>query len=319
MGRKVIDPRTDKADFADLCRIAAGAMASDNPALLAILEKDYWVTRVLCAIADEHAGDVVFKGGTSLSKGWGLTQRFSEDIDLVVDPDTRGQAARDSLLKSMALKVAERCSLPLTLRQSSKGVHRAVTYAFDAIWAGGETMQPSVLLEMGTRSVLVPQSALTLSTLLARAVPTAAAELPSCELPVLGAERTFVEKLFVIHSSLICHLEEPETRSLARVGRHYYDVERLLADATVHASVGTATFWGMANDCNERSLKDFPKLHRAPADLNFAESPALFPDETTRATLAREYERDQVLFFGDPPPFDEVLGNLLAIRSKLTP
>ena len=58
----MIDPRTDKGDFADLCRVAAGAMGSDNPALLAILEKDYWVTRALAAIAGSHAENVVFKG-----------------------------------------------------------------------------------------------------------------------------------------------------------------------------------------------------------------------------------------------------------------
>jgi len=315
----VIDPRTDKAAFADLCRVAADALASGNPALLAILEKDYWVTRVLCAIADEHAGTVVFKGGTSLSKGWGFTQRFSEDIDMAVDPGPRGEAARDSLLKSIAQNVAERCALPVTVLRSGKGVHRAVTYAFEAIWAGGEVLQPSVLLEMGMRSALVPRATRRLTTLLAGAVPAAAAELPSCELPVLGPDRTLVEKLFVIHSAVARHLEELDSVPLVRVGRHYYDVHRLLADPTVKDSVGTDTFWEMVADCHERSQQDFPKHHRAPVDLNFAESVALFPDDTTRVELTREYEHDRALFFGDSPPFDDILAMLAAIRSRLRP
>ena len=314
----MIDPRTAKGDFADLCRIAADAMGGDNPALLSILEKDYWVTRVLCAIAESHADHVVFKGGTSLSKGFGLTQRFSEDIDLAVNTGDRGEAARDTLLKAIAESVADICSLPITVRQSGKGVHRAVAYAFDAIWAGGELLQPSVLLEIGTRSALVPRTTRRLTTLLAAAVPTAAAELPSCELAVLGADRTFVEKLFVVHGFVTRYLEDAEARSLVRVGRHYYDVDRLLADDTVNASVGTPAFWEMVTDCDRRSQRDFARLHRAPVEFNFAESPALFPDATTRLALAREYERDRALFFGESPSFDDVLGSLVPIRVRLS-
>ena len=52
----------------------------------AIIEKDYFVTESL-RIIEQHAGDkVIFKGGTSLSKGWNLIQRFSEDIDIFLDP-----------------------------------------------------------------------------------------------------------------------------------------------------------------------------------------------------------------------------------------
>ena len=50
------------------------------------IEKDYWVTLVLRAIfSQSYGGHLVFKGGTSLSKGWNLIQRFSEDIDLAID------------------------------------------------------------------------------------------------------------------------------------------------------------------------------------------------------------------------------------------
>jgi hypothetical protein len=52
----------------------------------AIIEKDYYVTEVLRIIAATAGDKVIFKGGTSLSKGWNLIQRFSEDIDLFLDP-----------------------------------------------------------------------------------------------------------------------------------------------------------------------------------------------------------------------------------------
>ena len=50
------------------------------------IEKDYYVTEALRAIAQTSADKVIFKGGTSLSKGWNLIQRFSEDIDIFLDP-----------------------------------------------------------------------------------------------------------------------------------------------------------------------------------------------------------------------------------------
>src|SRR5258708_38513378 len=51
-----------------------------------IIEKDYYVTEALRIIASTYENQVIFKGGTSLSKGWNLIQRFSEDIDIFLDP-----------------------------------------------------------------------------------------------------------------------------------------------------------------------------------------------------------------------------------------
>jgi predicted nucleotidyltransferase component of viral defense system len=52
----------------------------------AIIEKDYYVTETLRVIATTSGDEVIFKGGTSLVKGWNLIQRFSEDIDIFLDP-----------------------------------------------------------------------------------------------------------------------------------------------------------------------------------------------------------------------------------------
>jgi hypothetical protein len=81
----------------------------------AIIEKDYYVTEALRAIADASGDKVIFKGGTSLSKGWNLIQRFSEDIDLFLDPqafkpplgkqgiDRELKRLRDAIVRNPAL------------------------------------------------------------------------------------------------------------------------------------------------------------------------------------------------------------------------
>ncbi len=52
----------------------------------AIIEKDYYVTEALRAIAGVASDKIIFKGGTSLSKGWNLIERFSEELDIFLDP-----------------------------------------------------------------------------------------------------------------------------------------------------------------------------------------------------------------------------------------
>src|SRR5262249_23492668 len=52
----------------------------------ALIEKDYHVTETLRVIASAVGDKIIFKGGTSLSKGWNLIQRFSEDVDIFLDP-----------------------------------------------------------------------------------------------------------------------------------------------------------------------------------------------------------------------------------------
>lgn len=71
----------DDSQFDDLLRV----VADDRHLALALVEKDYWVTHVLWGL-HEQGFDVWFKGGTSLSKGFGLIERFSEDLDVKVEP-----------------------------------------------------------------------------------------------------------------------------------------------------------------------------------------------------------------------------------------
>jgi predicted nucleotidyltransferase component of viral defense system len=79
------------------------------------VEKDYYVTEILRIVATGFGDKVMFKGGTSLSKGWGLITRFSEDIDLFVNPDRfdprPGKNKLDKILKGLAEDVAEHPAL----------------------------------------------------------------------------------------------------------------------------------------------------------------------------------------------------------------
>ncbi len=82
-------------EFPDLLRVVAGARGVG----LALVGKDYWVTHALWAL-HEQGFDVWFKGGTSLAKGFGLIERFSEDLDLKVEPGRQVDMPRVASWKS---------------------------------------------------------------------------------------------------------------------------------------------------------------------------------------------------------------------------
>src|SRR2546428_13436069 len=93
---------SELSDFNDLVRATAGDIGLPPGAV----EKDYYVVRALRALQDKLAGRFLFKGGTSLSKGWELIDRFSEDIDLLFRREHNGQSgetkAMDRLLGQAA-------------------------------------------------------------------------------------------------------------------------------------------------------------------------------------------------------------------------
>ena len=73
------------ADF-EQAMLRAAEHFRDRGLRPAIIEKDYYVTEALRIIAITAPDKIIFKGGTSLAKGWNLIQRFSEDIDIFLDP-----------------------------------------------------------------------------------------------------------------------------------------------------------------------------------------------------------------------------------------
>jgi len=124
----------------------------------AIIEKDYYVTEALRVIA-ENAGDtVIFKGGTSLSKGWDLIQRFSEDIDLFLDPRAfnppLGKNAINRELKRIRDAIGRHPALTLVPPESQTigGFGRSDRFAYRQRFGGVGEVPDRVLLEVGTAS-----------------------------------------------------------------------------------------------------------------------------------------------------------------------
>src|SRR3990172_1393945 len=225
--------RDDARDF----RALIGAASDDTGLDTAFVEKDYWVTELLRSLSRGLPGDqsdtqVLFKGGTSLSKAFGIIERFSEDIDVLVSPPTHfGEGRVDRILKDLVMRVEADIGVAASLLMSTKGEKRNVVFKYDSHHPS-EALRSGVLLEMGTRGGAEPNQMVQIHSMVADALhrresDSGYADVQSVEVRVLAPERTLAEKLHLLNGA--ASALETDSSILSRAGRHYYDVYRLLS------------------------------------------------------------------------------------------
>jgi hypothetical protein len=223
----------ESPDFREV--ITAAANHFSNQGLTEqFIEKDYYITEALRIIAGLYPDRVVFKGGTSLSKGWNLINRFSEDIDLFFNPDVSvakwGQSKIDKALKIIETKVGEHPNLQFSRVGSSKGISRDSKYTYNQEFVSVGSISNNILLEMGTRSGDFPTELVHLSSFLAdflRKIDKTLDTEDESPFPMmlLHFRRTFVEKLFAIHNNI--EVYQRNKVPFDRYTRHYYDLYQL--------------------------------------------------------------------------------------------
>jgi hypothetical protein len=200
------------------------------------VEKDYYVTEILRIVAAELGEKVLFKGGTSLSKGWRLITRFSEDVDLFVNPDKfephLGKNKLDKIPKQLAEAVAEHPALTWLTEQSrtTGGRGREDHFAYDARFDQLPSVRPVVRLEPGVQSGAFPTEIVPIASLVGQflrkqGAGAIAEDTAGFDMTLLHYRRTFVEKLFALHGKVV-RLQE-EWRPLGRDARHYPDLYAL--------------------------------------------------------------------------------------------
>lgn len=282
----------------------------------AIIEKDYYVTEALRVIAEIAGDKTIFKGGTSLSKGWNLIERFSEDIDLFLDPlafkPALGKKAIDRELKKLRDAIARHPSLTFIAEESQTigGFGRSDRFSYTQKFGGPGDVANRVLLESGTASGREPTAVVELRSYLSQFLQETNVSLDAeDETPfpfrLLHFRRTFVEKLFAIHSKV--ELLKQHNQPIGGYARHYYDLTQLAKQPEVIAMLQSVEYATIKTDYDHISRTQFPKSYSHPDDMSFAKSDAIFPPADLDATLGQEYERQcRVLCYGKYPSWKEV-------------
>lgn len=316
---------SEHSDFAAFLTAAA----ADSGLPETFVEKDYWITEILRTIAATLGERAIFKGGTGLSKGWNLLDRFSEDIDLFVDPAAEpplgSKRAIDRTMKKLNGDVSAIDGLEFVRAESrtTGGRGRIDTFRYDSHFPPLEGFPATVRLEPGIQSGRQPTAKVKISSIVGDLLISrgAADELDvegiePFEMNLLHFRRTFVEKLFAIHGKV--ERLEKEGVSLGRDVRHYADLYVLAGRPEVIEMLESAEYEAIRLDYDEKSRTYFPNSYRPPPDLRFTSSNAPFPPDELRARIEPCYEEEcRRLFFRRHPSFGEVLERLAEIRDLL--
>lgn len=315
------------------------------------VEKDFWVTWTLDALFNGLPAShprFLFKGGTSLSKAYGLISRFSEDIDITVFREDLGQAASVPELEVMSRKkrqarldaIKDTCReyIQKTLaRQFTEIVREAFAdakikpndpaVAIDPDDPDGQSLlfwyptvttarddyiRPAVKLESGAKSALDPHEEMSIIPYISDDVPRLG--LIAHGVTTVVAERTFWDKIVILHGVRNWFDNRGVLRGQGqRVSRHYYDAHRILQSEVGERAVGDRV---LGADCvaHARMFFNSPDLG---LDRAVPGTFSLTPAGAMLENLRGDYTRMAGMIIGDPPDFDHVIASVAALENEL--
>lgn len=308
------------------------------------IEKDFWVCWTLDALFNGLQSEgprLLFKGGTSLSKGYGLIERFSEDIDITVFRPDIGVEVSIEALEKLSRRQREKClddirsacsafvggdlkaqldalagKLPISdgrfvvTSDDTDPDGQSLLLQYPALFDGDAYVRPAVKIEAGAKSALDPNKKLSIK-------PYVADDLPRFDLTVSGVTtidpvRTFWDKVLILHSLHRAFVDRGTLRGGGqRVSRHYYDVARML---DVDIGGRAAADLAMANDCMRHERMFF---RRSGTDTAVPGRFTLTPPAAMLDLLRRDYQAMAVMIFGEVPAFDTMMGRITELEALL--
>jgi len=315
--------RDHQDDLSALTAAAAEALGIDP----AFVEKDFWVIEVLraavvpvkVAAKDRQSYEVqtIFKGGTSLSRVFGIIERFSEDVDLLISfpqVETSGRA-RDNVLKHIRDAVAAHLGRAGKQSDVTTGVKRNIRYPYPARFGSGDVTE-GVLLEMGSRGGTYPTQQHHLRSMVADFAieslgeePDAWEEFEQVPVDVLSPERTLLEKLSLLHDAASRYPDPKARAKLLGGGRHLYDVHQLLTSEPVLAALtqlGRDGVIGLCRDIDAHSEQAEFSFTSRP-DEGFGHSPICVAESECQEALRQGHQAAMPLIYGDRPTFDDCI------------
>ncbi len=296
----------------------------------AIVEKDFWVCWTLGRLftSTDLARKIMFKGGTSLSKVFGLIERFSEDIDLILDwnevtkenPYTeRSKTKQDAfnkqivnqsqeyikqrLLPEVRSALGDRCTVSIA-EDDPSSIHVKYPVAFS-----NEYLRPEIRLEIGPLAQWTPNESYQIQPYAAEEFPELF-DYPRCRVQAVRAERTFWEKATILHREAYRSKDKPTP---LRYSRHYYDMARMAAADTKDVALRNLD---LLQAVVEFKMKFYPQRW-ARYELARPGTLALIPPTQVVTDLKKDYTEMQMMIYGKAPAFDDILQVLKALEDEI--
>ena len=295
------------------------------------VEKDFWVVWVLSRLftSEKLAPKILFKGGTSLSKVFELIDRFSEDIDLILDwNELEGEPPMAERSKTKQDRFNKDVS-EISRRYIANDFLPEVVHHLDGICTAAveeqapdviaihypssfqsSYLRPEIRLEIGPLAQWIPNARYGVRSYVAEAFPDLF-PVPDCEVQVIKPERTFWEKATILHHEA----HRPETSSVpVRYSRHYYDLYLMSQDADVKgAALGDLDLLASVVAFKQKFYpRGWAQYELAkPGTLN------LIPPERILKAMRQDYSAMGEMIFGRHPDSDEIVQGLRSLEDEI--
>lgn len=299
----------------------------------AIIEKDLLVCTILNYLFTEcpWKDNLAFKGGTSLSKAFNLIERFSEDIDLILDwrvigyemeePLTeRSSTKQNKINKEFDVKTEEFLKstfIPKLKEDLANLVNRNldISYKNEAIIIGygndyaDESILHVIRLEIGAKAAWTPTEVATIRPYIAEVYPAQFGNA-SVSIRTTTPERTFWEKATILHHEA----SRPDDLPVPpRISRHYYDIYRMAKLGMLDKVLAQSDLLEQVADFK---AKFYPRKW-ARYDLARLGTLKLVPSDIHKEALRRDYAKMAGMIYGERPDFDDLMAEIAKIEAKI--
>lgn len=268
-----------------------------------VIEKDYWVTYILKNISkSEFKDEMIFKGGTCLSKAYNLIDRFSEDIDLLVIETDKTISKRQKELRLKNFRnFLDTISDIKYVSGNRSDLYASFRYGFDTKNETG-VISKEVLLEPGYRGGIKPKiETKEITSFVEKELDGKLNEYDTkpFDIKILSLERIFIEKLFAIKELF-------EKNTIIYKTRHYYDIYRLLQTKEIKDLLkNTDEIKNVVEDINDVNKKYFKIEPILWKDLINHKS--IKADKDLFEKLNNGYINDKQLYFKEQPDFKTII------------
>jgi hypothetical protein len=305
------------------------------------LEKDWWVTLTLKALFQSaYAPLMAFKGGTSLSKGFNLIQRFSEDIDIALDPaafdmpylnnPTKGfverlkregciftsTVLRDELITQfIALGVPDGT---VTIEAKEVPANRPDTdpqtiyIRYPPLYDPNPYIADEVQVEVSVRSLQMPVTHRPIRSILSEAFPGVAYPEEPFAVTIVEPRKTFLEKLFLLHEEF----GKPDRSRIRyeRMSRHPYDLIMIMDTGVGADALADHTLY----DHLIRHREQYSRISWVDYTSLSHDTLSFLPPSEILEKYAADYKDMQEHFiYKDAPLFEEVIRRLKWLQGQV--
>lgn len=302
-----------------------------------VVEKDWWVTSVLRAIFSlPYADNVSFKGGTNLSKCWGLIQRMSEDIDIGISREFLGfggelsknqisdklrrsscsfvrNIMRNDVENALVAQGISPDAIIVTVEETKVSTvdPETIYVAYRSLYDGNGYVLPQVKIEVSGRSMTEPVSKVSVRSYISENLPTLTFQDNPVEVNAVIPQRTFLEKLFLLHEEF----SKPSSEiRIERMSRHLYDVSRIMKTNIAEEAIKDDALYNSVIEHRRKfiGLKGFDYDTLKKATLR------VVPEGKVRRNWEEDYKNTVAnMVMGEAPSFDVIIKDLEILNQRI--